>query len=222
MSMLQETHGQYASFDNNVTCGSVLAADLVVTNSSTITGITTNDRNTVVGLGAGGVAAEFQNVSVGSNAGAALASSGNVVVGFGAVSQGVCAGANLVVIGPNAAPAIAFGSNNVVVGANAGTLLAEGGDNVLIGFDAGASTIVGSSNVIIGSASTLGGDFNGCVALGSGSIGPFTADDQIGLKTIVLSNSATLGAHGAVPVQVSSYLPIFIGAVQYKIPLFNL
>ena len=212
MSMLKETYSQIASFD-----------ELVVTNSSSIGGLNviTNDQNTVVGLGAGGLAVEFQNVSVGSNAGAALASSGNVVVGFGAVSTGVCAGTNEVVIGANAAPVLEAGSNNVVVGTNAGSLLAAGSDNVIIGFDAGASTILGSSNVIIGSASTLGGDFNACVSLGSGTIGPFTGHNQLGLSGITMSTTALLGANGAVPAQVSTYLPIFVGAVRYMIPLFN-
>ena len=88
MSLLQETHSQYATFSDNVKCGSIDVADLVVTNSASIEGIdvTTTVDNTKVGVGAGGLA-NFQNVSVGSDAGAALASSGNVVVSYSAVKH---------------------------------------------------------------------------------------------------------------------------------------
>ena len=227
MSLLQETHNQYANFDNNVNCGSLNCgslnvADLVVTNSADIAGlaVVTSYMNTAVGLGAGGVN-NSQNVSVGSNAGAALASNGNVVVGYGAVTTGVCSGTNEVVIGANAAPVLTTGSRNVVVGSGAGALLTAGDDNVIIGnAAASASSILGTGNVIIGSGADLGGDHTGCVAIGAGTIGPFTAGRQLGLSALTLAAGATAGAGGALPATVDGYLPIFIGTVQYMIPLF--
>ena len=230
MSMLQETHNQYATFDNDVKCGSLnvegllTVTDLVVTNGADIGGLAviTTDQNTVVGTGAasGGVT-NVQNVSVGSAAGAALASNGNVVVGYGAVTTGVCSGTNEVVIGANAAPVLTTGSRNVVVGSDAGALLTAGDDNVIIGnAAASASGILGSANVIIGSGADLGGDYTGCVAIGAGTIGPFTAPLQLGLSALTLAAGATAGAGGALPATVAGYLPIFIGAVQYMIPLF--
>jgi hypothetical protein len=226
MSLLQETHSQYATFSDNVKCGSIDVADLVVTNSASIEGIdvTTTMDNTKVGMGAGvgsGGLDGSQNVSVGSDAGAAIASSRNVVVGYGAVTTGTCTGADEVIIGANAAPGLTTGGNNVVIGSAAGTVLTTGTDNVLIGTSAGSvSAVVGTNNVVVGSGTDLGDDFSGCVALGSGAIGPFTADNQLGVKLMALSTSATLGANGAVPAQVAFYLPIFIGGAQYMIPLF--
>jgi len=224
MSLLQETHNQYATFDDNVKCGSIDVADLVVTNSASIAGIAvvTTDQNTAVGLAAatGGVA-NVQNVSVGSAAGASLASNENVVVGYGAVTTGVCSGENEVVIGANAAPVLTTGSRNVVVGSGAGALLTAGHDNVIIGnAAASASSILGNSNVIIGSGADLGDDYTGCVAIGAGTIGPFTAPQQLGLSALTLAVSATAGLNGALPATSAGYLPIFIGATQYKIPLF--
>lgn len=228
MSLLQETRNQYATFSDNIKCGSLNAdgvitvTDLVVTNSADIGGlaVTTTAQNTVVGLGAGGLD-DLQNVSVGSDAGAALASSGNVVVGYGAVNTGTCTGASEVIIGANAAPGLTTGGNNVVVGSAAGAVLTTGTDNVLIGASAGGvSAITGTSNVIIGSTLDVGSDVNGCVALGSGVVGPFTADNQLGLKVMAISLTANAGGAGAPPVGVSGYLPIFIGPVQYMIPLY--
>ena len=222
MSLLQETHNQYATFDDNVKCGSIDVADLVVTNSASIAGlaVVTTAQNTAVGLAAGGVA-NVQNVSVGSAAGASLASNGNVVVGFGAVTTGVCSGTNEVVIGANAAPVLTTGSRNVVMGSGAGALLTAGDDNVIIGNAAASvSGILGTGNVIIGSGADLGGDHTGCVAIGAGTIGPFTADQQLGLSALTLSTTANAGAGPALPATVDGFLPIFIGGTQYMIPLF--
>lgn len=222
MSLLQETHNQYATFDDNVKCGSIDVADLVVTSSASIAGlaVVTTAQNTAVGLGAGGVN-NVQNVTVGSAAGASLVSGSNVVVGYGAVTTGACSGANGVVIGANAAPVLAAGANNVVVGAAAATVLASGSSNVIIGNAAGSlSAVAGINNVIIGNVADLGGDFSGCVALGGSGVGPFNADNQLGVSAFSLANTANAGGAGAPPVGVAGYLPIFIGAVQYMIPLY--
>lgn len=223
MSLLQETHGQYATFDDNVKCSSIDVADLVVTNSASIAGLAviTTAQNTAVGLGAGGGVNNVQNVAVGSAAGASLASNSNVVVGYGAVTTGVCSGANEVVIGANAAPVLAAGGNNVVMGASAAALLTAGADNVIIGNAAGsASASLGSSNVIVGSATDLGSDVSNCVAIGAGTIGPFTGNNQLGLSVMTLSATANAGAGPALPATVDGFLPIFIGGAQYMIPLY--
>ena len=117
-------------------------------------------------------------------------------------------------------PSFVTGNDNVAIGYHAGFDLKDGSGNVLIGNEATCASQFSTGligNVVIGNRAQF--DHNNTVVLGSGTTS--NGDGTFNLSSnIVTSSSAQDGTTQTIPTKAEAYLPIWIGATQYMIPLF--
>lgn len=208
-----------ASVGNLTVSGDASLTNLIVSGTIALAGVTPCDPNGNTVLGD---ASPVSGV-------------GNVYLGCGLTST---ATGNLnVILGAGVAPSLTSGARNVVVGGNAGTSLLSGNGNVLIGGGA-ANLQSGSGNVFIvpatnaceganqGGGNTVIGnilcdsDPSNSIMIGNGVVGN-VGPNSLAFANLDLTPSAITGSGGAVPANVASYLPVWIGETEYRIPLFN-
>ena len=220
-TILATQFGTRDGFIGNFTATTASIDNLTVSGNTSIPGLVICDGNgnTLVG-------------DVGPVTGVA-----NVYVGCGLASTSTTTGNLNVVVGGGAAPLLTTGARNVVVGGNAGSALLGGNQNVLIG--AGAANLNnGSHNVFIvpdtnacegasgGNGNTVignvlcGSDPSNSIMIGSGSVGN-VGSNSLAFANLSLTTTASAGGYDPVPANVASYLPVWIGSIEYRIPLFN-
>lgn len=161
----------------------------------------------VLGYSAGNNAIGAYNVAIGYDAldGAAGAVTDCVAIGRNALTAALTTGANYSVgIGYNALTALTSGAANIGIGYQAGDTLTTGSNNTVLGYDADVDAV--------GRA--------GCTIIGKGAVS--TADSQFVVATNNGANylRSTL-AVDPTPRAAATYLPVYIGGVQYYIPLYT-
>jgi len=179
---------------------------------STLSASSTAFRNIAIGAESMAAAVLCNNcVSIGALTNFNVSGDNNVAVGNDVFSDTVT-GSNNTGVGHAVGLALNGGEQNTLVGSGCGGSLQTGTQNLVLGYQAGANVVNGNQNVVVGGQ--IGADVSNCIALGVGSIGPFTQNSQLGFANLTLTTG------GTVPAVASSYLPVWIGVTQFLLPLF--
>jgi hypothetical protein len=161
------------------------------------------NETTVVGLNAFAGSTGVGNTAVGYNSFCNNSGLYNTAIGYSAMSSGGVG---------------ATGSNNTAIGTLALTLNTTGANNVAIGINSGSENTTGSNNTIIGSYADSN-NCNGCVVLGTNAVP--NADNQFVVGSDVFPAGIVGPINQGQPQPTfTSYWPVRINGIPYKIPLY--
>lgn len=184
---------------------SVYVGRLAGGNMAVGAGLGTNvdlSNNVVIGASAGlNMDDAQQNVIVGSSAATSCESSNNVLVGAGINVNGNTTG------------------NNTLLG-QACSIAETSIGNVIVGHLSSVAGAASSGNIVFGEQSSVSGSNNLILNASGAALNAGTSTSRLFLEGINLSADANAGAGEVSPSHVATYLPITIGGVTYKIPLY--
>ena len=153
--------------------------------------LTSGNRNTFVGYGAGLIATTGgYNSCFGMNAGETITSgTQNIAIGIAPIGSGACTGSHNIALGNGASQALTSGQKNIALGQQAGAKVTTGSENICIGDLAGWYIQTSSYNIAIGTNTISGSStFSGAdnTAIGRSALTKLTSGSyNVGLGDFV-------------------------------------